>query len=326
MGFFKVKSITDLSKASVGDRIETSDFSTLITNKDFLQMEYTDEQEDRVKYIVNSGIFAVTKTAEGLKLFPTSFSKDNILKLKNSASLISDQVRKFFAKKDVYLKWGKAVPKRGWLLWGSPGQGKSLHIAEIAEELVKDQKTAVILWPSDQIDAGDVKEFVKNFDYNAVERLLLIIEDLGGVEQEQIRIRSLASLLALLDNTEKAFSIPTAIIATTNFPESFMGNIANRPGRFDVKVEIKPPSASERVEFLKFFTADAAPDELIQEIQKKIYSDLSPAHIKEIIMRSELNDISLIESLQEIQREVEVYKKFFETNKNKLGIIQDDQY
>jgi SpoVK/Ycf46/Vps4 family AAA+-type ATPase len=160
-----------------------------------------------------------------------------------------------------------------------------------------------------------------------VKKLILIIEDLGGVEVDQVRIKSMSSLLSLLDNMEKTFNIPTAIIATTNHPENFLGNITNRPQRFDTKIEVKPPTAEERVQFLRFFSKDTAAREALDEIKNKKYQDFTPAHIKEMLMRSELNDITLIESLKEIHKEVESYKKLFDEKKQGKfglgGIVED---
>lgn len=325
MSFFKVKSVKKVEDLQVGDRVEESDFAAISGGDKFIQFEWI-EDEDIEKTKVGPGLFTLQKTSSGLKLEKTSFTKTSILTNNNLVKTITDQIRKFFDKKDVYLKYGFAVAKRGWLFHGPGGTGKSSIIKQVIDEHIQDMKTLAILWPSDKIDAYEVKDFIKNFEYTGVEKLILVVEDLGGVEVDQVRIKSTASLLSLLDNVESTFTIPTAILATTNHPENFLGNITNRPQRFDTKVEVGEPSPEQRAEFLQFFTKNTAPEEVITEIKKKKYEGLTPAHIKEVIMRSELHEITLTESLQEIQTEINKYKKAFDGKKRSLGILDSDDY
>lgn len=326
-GFFKVSSIKNLDEVKVGDVINTSDFATLTKDGKFLQLEYV-EPEDKVEpYKVKPGIYSLVQTAVGPKLEKSSFTENKILKNNNYVKLINKQINKFFEKKDIYKKYGFDVPKRGILLWGGPGGGKSTLVTEIANQYKEANDTLIVLWPSDKIDPYEVKQFIKRFEYtNGANKLILVIEDLGGVEVDQVRIKSMSSLLSLLDNVEKTFTVPTVIISTTNHPENFLGSITNRPQRFDTKIEVKPPNSAERVEFLDFFSNNSAPEEVREELKHKKYSDLTPAHIKEVLMRAELNDITMTESLKEIYKEIETYKKMFATDKSKLGISSEPDF
>jgi ATPase family associated with various cellular activities (AAA) len=323
-GYFKVSSITDLDNAKIGDKLSTSDFATLRKDGKFLQMEYVEESATQDAYKVKPGVFSIAQFTDGLKLVPTSFTLNKILKDNKYVKNIVSQVDKFFAKKDAYKKYGFDVPKRGWLLWGRAGTGKSSVITEIIEQYTAKQNTLVVVWPSDKIDPYEVKTFIKRFEYHGVENMILVIEDLGGVEVDQIRIKSMSSLLSLLDNVERTFTISTAIIATTNFPENFLANITNRPQRFDTKIEVKPPTGDERVEFLNFFSNNIAEQDVQDELRGSKYKNFTPAHVKEILMRAELNDLTMLQSLKEIQAEIEVYEKLFVTNKGKLGILSSD--
>jgi ATP-dependent 26S proteasome regulatory subunit len=320
-GHFIVKSKLKLADLPLNHRIEQSDFASLTNDGTFVQLEYVEEEEKIENYKIKPGVFTITTEMGKLKLQSTSFTSDKILKTNKYVEDITGQINKFFAKKDAYRKYGFEVPKRAWLLWGTAGAGKTSVIKELTDIYKTRSDTTIILWPSDKIDAGEVKHLVKRFEYSSgIEKLILIIEDLGGVEIDQVRIKSMSSLLSLLDNVEKTFSIPTAIIATTNFPENFLGNITNRPQRFDTKIEIQPPNGEERAEFLKFFSNNTAPEDALEELRKKIYKNITPAHIKEILMRAELNDITMLNSLKQIQKEIDIYEKMFQTNKSKVGI------
>lgn len=325
--YFEVKSIIDLNNVQLGDKLPESDFATVTPENKFVQLKWVEKEQEISKYKVKPGIFVINKEGMRMVLQPSSFTEDIILTENKYVRQISEQIQKFFSKQDVYKKYGFSVPKRGWLLFGTAGTGKSTVITRICTQQITSDDCLVVLWPSDKIDPYEVKDFIKSFDYgDKVKKLVLVVEDLGGVEMDQVRIKSMASLLSLLDNVEKTFTIPTAIVATTNHPENFLGNITNRPQRFDTKIEVKPPTADERVEFLKFFSKNAADEKTLSEIRHKKYEGFTPAHIKELLMRSELNDITLSESLKEIHAEIESYKKMFDEKKQGkvgIGIVED---
>jgi AAA+ superfamily predicted ATPase len=326
-GHFIIKSKLKLDDLEIGSVISESDFATLTSSGTFVQLEYIEEKTSELqKYKVHPGVYTISEQLGTCKLVKTAFTNDKILQTNKYVLSITKQIEKFFLKRDSYKKYGFEIPKRGWLFFGPPGCGKSVILKEIVDLHSKNQDTLIITWPSDKIDAGTVKDFIKRFEYVNANQMILIIEDLGGVEVDQVRIKSMSSLLSLLDNVEKTFSIPTAILATTNFPENFLGNITNRPQRFDSKIEIKPPSGDERAEFLKFFSNSTASEDVLVELKKEKYSQFTPSHIKEILMRAELNDITLLESLKEIDKEIITFTKDFQTNKTKLGILNEYEY
>jgi SpoVK/Ycf46/Vps4 family AAA+-type ATPase len=259
----------------------------------------------------------------GLKLEPTEFSDDKLLNEFIHTQNISDKINCFFTKLHVYAKHGIAVPKRAMLLYGPAGTGKTSASLKVAKDYVKDGKTAVIVWATDKIDPYEVKDFFKSFEYIGVEKIILIMEDIGGVEADQVRMKSTSSLLSLLDNQEKAFKIATFIIATTNHPENFLGNLTNRPGRFDDKVAVDFPSGEERSALLKFFMTDTPDDGVLETIKHKKYTEFSPAHLKEVVIRADLYGKTLVETVEQIQKEIDLFKKAFEKNKGKLGIEPD---
>lgn len=316
MGHFKVKSIKSTSFLKEGDVIPESDYA--ITNSDqFIQFEYI-EEEDRTLEPVDAkpGIFTIKKQMTGLCLVKTSFVKDEILDTFVHTKGIEEKIECFFSKFDVYKKFGIEVPKRNILLFGPPGTGKSTAISKIANKYVADNKTIILVYQTDQIDPGDVKDFIKSFRYVGVEKLVLIMEDIGGVEIDQVRVRSDSSLLSLLDNNEKAFKIPTLIISTTNHPEVFLGNLTNRPGRFDDKIEVGFPSGEQRLKLLEFFMKEEVPSAAKDMILKSVYQDFSPAHIKECVIRSFIYDKPLDVVIKQMKEEIDYYKEAFQKKKS----------
>jgi SpoVK/Ycf46/Vps4 family AAA+-type ATPase len=324
-GIFKFKKVTDLKSPNKDLQLTESDFSIMTPDGQFIQFDYEyDKSKEDNNYKVVPGIFAIA--AENMKIIlkKTSFTKQRILEENISTMEITNKINTFFSKVEVYKKYGMD-PKRAMLLYGPAGTGKTLVISKVCEEYIKNNDTLVVLWPSDKFEARDVKAFLKTFDYaaNAVQRLILVIEDLGGVENaDGPRRYSESSLLSLLDNAESTFKIPTMILATTNHPEKFLENLTDRPQRFDDVIEVKPPTGEFRAKFLEFFSQGEASEVAKNMIKEKKFDSLSVAHLKEIVIRAAIFDLTLEESIGQIAAQSAKAKKGFTNATGKMGMGQ----
>jgi len=320
MGRFKVKAKNRLSDLNIGDFVEESDFASMSPDGTFVQLEHIEEKDELPPYKVKPGIWAITKDFTGLKLVNTSFTKEDILEEFIYTKDITDKIDSFFRKLHVYKDFGIDIPTRKMMLYGPPGSGKTTAINKVAEKYAGNGDTAVVVWHTDKFEAHVIKDFLKSFQYeDNVKKLILIIEDLGGVEIDEVRMRSESSLLSLLDNKENTFKIPTLVLSTTNFIEIFMGNLTNRPGRFDDKISVSFPKAEYRKALLKFFSKGNVTDEHMSLIGSSKCDKFTPAHIREAIIRSAIYEKTMDEVIQELQKEIETYDKGF-SDKNRLGL------
>lgn len=319
MGHFKLKAKNKLQDMQIGDQISESDFATLTPDGTFVQLEYVEgESPKQEPYKIHPGIWAIQKTMVGLKLYETSFVQDKILDSFVKTKHITDKIDCFFKKIPVYYEMGFEVAKRAALLYGPAGTGKTTAISVVANKYVADKETAVVVWHTDKFEAFQVKDFIKSFEYVGVNKLILIIEDIGGVEIDQARMKSDSSLLSLLDNQEKTFRIPTFILATTNYPANFMGNLTNRPNRFDDKIEVGYPGAEQRKELLKFFGKDMVTKDALAHMGANKTSQFSPAHIREVVVRAKIYDKTLSEVITEMCKEIEAFHNMF-VEKRSMG-------
>lgn len=313
-GSFVLKNKVNLRELTKDTIVPPSDFA-LQVGDDFIQFEYKEAEKTFAKYPVKPGIYSILKTMAGYDLKPTSYARDGILDEFVSTKHIEEVVDCFFKNIPLYAEFGIEVPKRGVLLYGPAGGGKTTALNKCIEKYAADGRTAVVSWQTSKYEASEVQDFIRCFDYQGVDKIILVCEDLGGIENEQTRMRSDSSLLSLLDNQEKTFTIPVMIIATTNYPENFAANIMNRPGRFDDKIEVPPPSGDARKALLNFFSKGAAPQEALTLIASDKCKEFVPAQIREVYIRSRLRSKSITDTIKEMLEEVELYNKAFSKRK-----------
>lgn len=315
---FKLKKKTDLNTINLEDPLPESDFSLLTEDNKFLQFEFVETEEfSNKEYTIKSGIYTISLESQTMVLKSSGFSKASLLEDYVSTKDITSKINTFFNRIHIYEQLGED-PKRAMLLYGPPGAGKSVTISKICNDYAQSNDTTIVIWPSDKFEAKNVKDFIKRFDYttNNISRLLLVIEDLGGVESgEGPRRYSESSLLSLLDNVEKTFKVPTMIIATTNYPEHFLENLTDRPQRFDDVMEVKRPNGEFRAKFLEFFSRVPVSEAAKELIKDKKYDNFSVAHVKEVVIRSALYDISLEEAIEKINEQSTRVKKGFKDNR-----------
>ena len=198
MGQFKLKSKMKLSDMTEADRLDESDYATLTPDGYFVQLEYLSEDKVFPKVEVKPGIYSIIKTQMGFDLKPTSYVSDSILEEFVSTKEVESIVDSFFNNIPLYAEFGIEVPKRGVLLWGPAGTGKTTVLNKCVNKYVADGKTFVLVWHTSKFDSGDVQDFIKTFDYSkhGIEKMILVAEDLGGMENEQTRMRSDSSFLS----------------------------------------------------------------------------------------------------------------------------------
>ena len=325
-GSFKLKNTQVLAELTDSMVLPESDYA-VVENGTLYQFQYLEEDSKlRQPQPVKPGVWKIKKSNIGLYLEESTFIDDKILDSFVNTVKIEKMVDSFFNKLNVYAELGIEIPKRGALLFGPAGGGKSTVISKICRKY-NTGNTLVLIWHTDVVDASDVKDFVENFDYktHGVEKIIFIAEDIGGVEQDNVRVRSESSLLSLLDNQQKTFTIPIFILATTNYPESFMENLTNRPNRFDDKVRIDYPDGDSRVALFKFFSKAEISDETFKLLNSSKCEKFTPAHIREIIIRSRIYDKTETKVIEELIAEAKDFEKAFEkTKKQSTGFMCDD--
>jgi len=143
----------------------------------------------------------------------------------------------FLKNVDQYNEHG--ITKRGVMLWGSPGTGKTT-IGHIICNNVPDH---TVIWITPEIvqenqrSYSSIKLLYKLADF--VSPSVIILEDVDLFSNDRDRggdLLSLGSLMNVLDGVNTVLNAVT--VATTNRLESIESALRNRPGRFDRVVEV----------------------------------------------------------------------------------------
>lgn len=177
--------------------------------------------------------------------------RDDVLLDDTLKQEIYRSVDEFFSgDRSFYETYG--IPyKRGILLYGKPGNGKTTLVKSIAGSV----KAPVAYWQiTPYTSSGSIRQV---FDSAAkMAPMVLVVEDIDSLPES---CRSF--FLNTLDGVASKEGI--FLIGTTNYPEKIDPALMNRAGRFDRAYEVKSPNEAQRLAYLtrrglgRFADADA---------------------------------------------------------------------
>ncbi len=158
---------------------------------------------------------------------------------------IQNDFQYFFSSKEIYEKF--AIPwKRGVLLIGPPGNGKTQTVKALVNQL----KTPCIYVKSFKSRYDDERDGMKYVFARARQNApcLIVLEDIDSLFDKKNRSFFLNEMDGFAANSG------IVVIATTNYPERLDPAILNRPSRFDRKYFFEPPAESERLAYIQVWS------------------------------------------------------------------------
>lgn len=241
------------------------------------------------KETLSPGIYSIGQTMEGRLYLSSMFSTtDELVKLPNFASeQIINEVKSFWNEKTKahFERYG-LVYKRGILLHGSPGTGKTCTIASVMDNVVN-EGGIVIFNPEPGLLAKTI---------NAVRQIEPELKVLTVFEEFDNMVDN-PDFLSLMDGQLQLENI--VYIATTNYIHNIPLRIRNRPSRFATVLEVGPPSADVRQAYLaaKLRGEDAR---LIEELVAKTEGFVID-QIKDVIVSICCIGLDMAEAIEKIR-------------------------
>lgn len=190
-------------------------------------------------------------------------------------SLLKDDFEGFWNREDWFRQHHLPF-RRGYLLHGSPGNGKSTAVR--AMMCSRGLGAYTIRLFDRQTDDGDLDELFENALRE--QPAMVLLEDLDRAFPRSGEARTQVSLQSLLNSLDGvATGEGIVVVATANEPTALDPAILRRPGRFDRVVHFPNPTGELRRQYFQKMAPEIAPDALDQPISAS--GGLSFAQLRE---------------------------------------------
>jgi DNA replication protein DnaC len=285
---------SQMKKAAIANEEEEDELETNTGKKkkketDFTQWRlfgenaYVPSGEIKRRKVVPPGVYKILYNRDwGNYLAKKEVSLDELFILPQpEQGLILNDIRTFWERKEAFKKY-KYTYKRGILLYGSPGNGKSSIINLLSQEIV-DQHKGIVFYLNTPDELQTFCNFIPTI-FKQIEPdtpILCVLEDLETLTKHY---ETEILLLNTLDGANQMENI--VFLGCTNFPEELKERIINRPSRFDRRYYIGPPTPEVRkIYFEKKLKQDDLEELGTEGLQKWVDATdgLSIAHLGELV-------------------------------------------
>ena len=215
-------------------------------------------------------------------LVPTRLRTDTFVEQSQQPTELIRDIEYFLKSESIYRELGFSY-RRGYLLFGSPGNGKTSLIRQIISKHLP--PSTVAIWLKDAVPDAEMLKALEALA-NAGRMVVFVTEELASLLAQ----RAIIDFLEFLDGENSLTR--SLFFATTNSIEHLPNNLKNRPSRFDLTLEITNPSSEDRSLLLSRFLGRGP---TASEIENS--NELSIAHLKEAVLEHRMKGTSLSQAL-----------------------------
>lgn len=227
---------------------------------------------------IQPGHYVIGAGDHGLFFAPVAAREDKLFEFSDSASLaVLEAVSDFWAREETFKRYGLPF-KRGILLYGPPGSGKTCTMELVSRDVVK-RGGIVLNFPLD-IPINFFSAAYRSLrDIQPDTPIVVLMEDF-----EDLARHGGSQLLNLLDGVEQLHKV--VFLASTNYPEKLPPRLINRPSRFDVRIKVGAPRAHMRRMYLESLLLEGDDLDVLAYVQAT--KGLSLAHLKELFVSTHI--------------------------------------
>lgn len=244
--------------------------------------------------LLKPGFYEIGSSMQGIYFEKVALATEDLIKFPETESeTVVAEIEKFWQEEEKFRK-NKLAYKRGILLYGPPGSGKSCTIRMVLDNIVR--HGGIVL----KFDnAGVFKAGMRTVRMIQPETpVIALMEDLDSI----LNYNCESEVINILDGINGVDKV--VYLATTNYPEKLGSRIMNRPSRFDRRYYIGMPNAESRRIYLqhKLKDKDHNVEKWVEDTE-----GMSIAHLKELVVAVTILDNDYddaVEILREMKNKV----------------------
>ncbi len=183
---------------------------------------------------------------EGLLRFPHS-----------NADRLLHEIQAFWGRETLYRDYGLAF-KRGFLLWGPAGSGKSSTILLVMQDIVE-RAGVVFRFTIPSLFREGLRLFRQ---VEPDTPLLVVMEDLDSI----LAAYGETEVLNVLDGIDVVDKV--VFLGSSNYPENLPPRLLSRPSRLDRRFKIDHPDAEARQIYLRHLIGETKVHELQIDLER----------------------------------------------------------
>lgn len=241
---------------------------------------YTPAQDLRVKKKIQPGVYTLGKKNV---IHKTELTSDELIIPKGLTEKIISEIDKFWTLEKDFKKYN-LIHKRGLLLEGAPGTGKSSIITLLMQQVI--EKKGVVFIATVGYDLLATLNYLQS-TFRKIEPetpIVLVIEDLDKLlSQDEQNF-----LLNFLDGKMSINHILTIMTANNS---TVLSQALLRPSRIDKRFIIEAPSADIRKLYFERKNIDASKiDDLVTQTEGLTFAELKEVIVSNVIFNNSLED------------------------------------
>lgn len=179
--------------------------------------------------------------------------------------------------------------KRGILMYGEPGSGKTCTIQMLIQMLI--HMDGIAIYGEDPHLLADCLQMLRRIE--PTRPIIVVLEDFDTLTGRDPRENT---WLSMLDGESQVSNV--VFLATTNYIQKLDKRFIDRPSRFDLIMRVPMPSARARAAYIKFKEPEIGDDELYDWVQESEH--FSIAHLKEMILSIRCYNKTLRETVERL--------------------------
>ena len=207
------------------------------------------------------------------------------------------------------------IHKRGLMMYGPPGCGKTCTIQIIIENIIKEG--GIVLYSE---RANEVIYWLKQLRMVEPDRnIVVLLEDFDDLVEDRE-----SKWLALLDGEYQVDGV--VFLATTNYIKKIDKRFINRPSRFDLIVKVPPISAESRGIYFKHKLPELREEVNAETLDNyvEMTEGFQIAHLREFIISTECFGKSPKEAQDQLMRQIFLASSKDIEKKGNVGRALDD--